>query len=297
MNAMRRRTTRAAVTAATAAALVGAGLAATPVASAAPAGTVIRVAITDHGMYIDGPTTFPAGRVHLSIDASGKDRGIEILQLHPGYTWPDFRSDLKVAFSNLFAPDGHKKKGLRHLNHAINNITAVGGLYAHDGQARHGVVMVHNPGGRYVLFDDSGELPKHPVFLTVTTASGPQVLPATDAKVVAKTNRRFGGDDVLPADGNITFVNKSTESPHFLSLQHVKEGTTRKQVLDSFQSNSRPDFVLKGSQDLDVLSTDQRMTVHLHLPPGQYAEMCFFPDPETGDPHAFMGMIRMVHLK
>jgi hypothetical protein len=25
--------------------------------------------------------------------------------------------------------------------------------------------------------------------------------------------------------------------------------------------------------------------------------MCFFPDPKTGDPHAFMGMVRIVHLR
>jgi hypothetical protein len=39
------------------------------------------------------------------------------------------------------------------------------------------------------------------------------------------------------------------------------------------------------------------MNFHIHLPPGTYAVMCFFPDPKTGDPHAFMGMVRIVHLK
>jgi hypothetical protein len=32
------------------------------------------------------------------------------------------------------------------------------------------------------------------------------------------------------------------------------------------------------------------------LPAGDYAEVCFFPDLETGMPHAFMGMVRIVHL-
>jgi len=287
------------LTAAVSAAMLGfGGLALAPeVANAAPAGTVIRVAITDHGMYVNGPTTFPAGRVHLSIDASGKERGVAIVMLHPGHTFHEVKSNLKVAFENLFAPNGHKKKGLKYLNLAIGKFTAVGGLYAMDGQARHGTVMLKQPGANYVLFDDSGNLPKRPTPLTVTAASGPQQLAPVEGRVIAKTNRRFDGKRVLPADGDIRFINESTESPHFLVFQHVKEGTTRKDVINSFSSHQQPDFVLDGEQDIDLLSTDQRMNVHLHLPPGQYAQMCFFPDPKTGEPHAFMGMVRMVHLK
>jgi hypothetical protein len=293
----RRRCTRAAITVMAATALVGAGAATSPAGSATPPGTVLRVAITANGMYLDGPTTFPAGRVHLYVDASGKDRSAAIIRLHPGYSFPDFRADLKTAGANLDGPNGNQKKGLAAIQHAIANITAVGGLSAHDGQERHGIVMLHHPGGHYVLFDDSGSVPRRPVALTVTDRVGPQRLPATDATVTAKTNKRFGGDDVLPAHGNITFVNHSTESPHFLVLQHVKEGTTRKDILDSFQSDQQPDWVLKAEQNSDALTTGRRMVLRVHLPAGEYAEMCFFPDPQTGVPHAFMGMVRIVHLK
>lgn len=294
----RRTTARILTTAASVMALGFGGVTLVPeVASAAPAGTVINVAITDHGMYVDGPTTFPAGRVHLSIDASGKDRGVAIVMLHPGYTFQDAKDDIRTLGENLFAPNGNKKKGLKAENHLIANITAVGGLYASDGQARHGTVMVKQPGANYVLFDDSGDLPRHPVPLTVTAPSGPQQLAPVEGRVIAKTNRRFDGKRVLPADGDIRFVNESTESPHFLEFQHVKAGTTRKDVIDSFSSNGRPDFALEGTQDVDLLSSNQRMNVHLHLPAGTYAIMCFFPDPKTGDPHAFMGMVRIVHLR
>jgi hypothetical protein len=231
------------------------------------------------------------------VDAAGRDRGVEIHRRDPGYSFHDFRADNRVVGRNLFGPGGHKKKGLRALNHAINHITAYGGLYAHDGTVRHGRLLLDTPSDRYVLFDDSGQMPKRAVHLTVTAPQGMQTLPDTSARVVAKTNRRFGGDDVLPATGNITFINRSTESPHFLVLQHVKEGTTRKQVIRSFSSDTRPTFVLRGDQESDVLTTDRRLNLHLHLPPGQYAQMCFFPDPKTGDPHAFMGMVRMVHLR
>jgi hypothetical protein len=118
----------------------------------------------------------------------------------------------------------------------------------------------------------------------------------TDATVIAQTNRRFTGSATLPARGTIRFINKSTESPHFLVLQHVKEGTTRKQVRQGLESDQQPDWVLPGSAETDVVSHNQRMTMRLHLPAGEYVEMCFFPDPIEGTPHALMGMIRIVHL-
>jgi hypothetical protein len=37
------------------------------------------------------------------------------------------------------------------------------------------------------------------------------------------------------------------------------------------------------------------MVLHTHIPAGEYALMCFFADPETGMPHAFMGMVKIVH--
>jgi hypothetical protein len=296
MTMVKSRAARAVVAVVSVTAFLRGGLAIAPSATAATPGTVLRVAITSHGMYLNGPTTFPAGRVKLFMDAAGNDRGVAIIRLARGYSFHDFRTDLKVAFQNLFAPDGNTDKGLRRLNHALDNVTAYGGLYAHDGAIRHGTLLLDRPGNRYVLFDDSGNLPKRPIHLTVTAPEGPQTLPSTAATVTARTGARFGGDTELPAHGNITFRNRATDSPHFLVFQHVKKGTTRKDVLDSFQSNTPPDFALPGNQDVDVVSPGHAMTVRLHLPKGYYAEMCFFPDPKTGTPHAFMGMVRIVHL-
>ena len=45
------------------------------------------------------------------------------------------------------------------------------------------------------------------------------------------------------------------------------------------------------------LSPGHSMTVDYDLPPGHYAVMCFFPDPKMkGMPHAYMGMVRVIHL-
>jgi len=275
-------------------------------ASAAPArpdtttssGTVLHVAITDKHLYVDGPTTFPAGQVKVSLE-NAKSKGdaiFSLLALAPGHTFKGFQDDLKVAFENLFAPNGNKKKGLKYLNKVLSYATGYGGVGAHQGKTRNGTLLLPSA-GTYILADDSGQLPKRPQFLHVTSPVGPQTLPTSEATVTAQTNRRFGGDTVLPANGTITFQNDSTESPHFLVLQQVKPGTTRKQVIQALQSNSGPGPFLNDEQDVDLVSGGHAMNVHVHLPKGTYAEMCFFPDPKTGMPHAFMGMVRIVKLK
>jgi hypothetical protein len=102
---------------------------------------------------------------------------------------------------------------------------------------------------------------------------------------------------VLPAKGTITVTNHNVSSPHFLVLLHVKKGTTRKEVLQGLESNGPPSFVLPGGTGTDALSMGQSQTLKYSTPKGSYVELCFFPDPKTGIPHAFMGMIRLVTVK
>ena len=277
--------------------LAGGAAVAAPQAEPRP-GTVLNVAVTKHAMYVDGPTTFPAGQVQIRLENAREkaEAAVEVFQLASGYSWSELRSDIQTAGENLFGPNGDKKKGLKALNHAIDNITAFGGLDTQAGKSEHGTLLLPNP-GTYVIFNDSGNVPNSPHWLTVTAPEGPQTLPPADGYVTALTTRRFTGSSVLPKNGTIRFMNKSTESPHFLVLAHVKEGTTRKQVIASLQSNNPPDFALPGEADTDALTTGQSMDLHVNLPAGEYVQMCFFPDPKTGEPHALMGMVRVVHLK
>src|SRR5262249_23714601 len=152
------------------------------------------------------------------------------------------------------------------------NTDQLGGLGAPENGHRHAFVLFDRPGSNYVLFDDSGNVPRRVVHLTVTANSGPQTLPATTKTVVAKTDRRFGGDSTLPAQGDVLFKNNSTESPHFLVLQRVKDGTTRKQVVQSFSTDAPPSFVLPGEQESDAIGKGDAMVLHLNLKPGTYAE-------------------------
>ena len=153
--------------------------------------------------------------------------------------------------------------------------------------------------GTYYLYNDSGDLPAQAKKLTVTGPEAKRAKPQSSATVKATSAKRFAGATTLPAHGTITFKNVSTNSPHFLDLQHVKQGTTRKQVIDFLNSGvqKEPSWGRQGQAGTDVVGEGQSQTLSYKLPKGEYVEWCFFPDLQTGMPHALMGMVRVVHLK
>jgi len=257
----------------------------------------LRAKIANGKLAVVGNRTFSAGRLNVSLNAVDAESAIAVVTLHKGYTFQGFRHDV-AAFGASFGQNGQpSKSGLRHLRHAYNNTTSYGGLDVGKGKTLTATMLIPRSAGETVMFNDSGNLPKQKISLSVTAPSGPQTLPKTAARVVGMTNKRFGGATTLPARGTITFKNASTESPHLLALQHVKDGTTRQQVIAALMSNSPPAFVRPGSQGTDFVSQGHAQTMQTKLPAGTYAEMCFVPDPQTGQPHALMGMVRIVTLK
>jgi hypothetical protein len=126
-------------------------------------------------------------------------------------------------------------------------------------------------------------------------------MPDVDGRIIAKRGLSWGGSSHLPAKGTFLFKNRRTAGvPHFVVLQQVAEGTTADEVLEFLQSEEEgppPAWLERGAMETGSLSPGRAMTVDYDLPPGQYAVLCFFPDPKMGGmPHAMMGMIRMIHL-
>jgi hypothetical protein len=260
----------------------------------------ITATTTGHGdtakstMTVKGPRHFSAGRVNVVLRAKRGEQEFDIVRLHKGYTYADVGRD----FNTFFSAQQPTPKALKALNRIAHRVTFYGGLDSGNG---HKVVtgsVVLPRAGTYLLINDaSGPGAEPPVKLHVSKRRGTRATPSTSATVRAITAKRFRGATRLPASGTITFHNASTNSPHFLFLQHVKKGTTRRQVIKGLSSNSGPDFGLKGGVGVDAVSPGQTMTLGYSLPKGTYAEMCFFPDLQTGMPHALMGMVRIVHLK
>lgn len=285
--------------------ITAAGLAGASQVSARPASVpslpgsavspTLHARISGSGFKLTGDRSFTSNRVSLTLHAVGKEREVEIVKFRHGYTLAKAQADIRYYGSHGGFQGKPTAAAIKAIDRIVRNVGFFGGADADAGQSVTETIVL--PPGKYTVLDDGGNVPKRP---RVVHVSGPAAVaapgPVSSATVTMKTNKRFGGASTLPASGTITVVNHSTESPHFLALQHVKNGTTRKQVRRGIESNGEPSWLRKGSTGTDVLGKGKSQTLMYSLPKGTYAEICFFPDPKNGIPHAFMGMIRIVHL-
>jgi hypothetical protein len=249
---------------------------------------------------IKGPRKFSAGRVDLKLKAVGGEQEIEIVRLKPGYTFADVNRDFGAfgAYEGG-APGASKQAALKGLRRVVRNVKFYGGLDTGSLRSVQGSVVLNKP-GKYYIVNDENQGPAQPHKIVVTAKVGTRSVPVSTATVKATTAKRFIGAKVLPHKGTITFKNRSTNSPHFLVLQHVKKGTTRRQVIAYVNSNSQapPPWGLKDNVATDVVGEGKSQTLTYDLPRGTYVEMCFFPDLQGSlMPHAAMGMDRIVKLK
>jgi hypothetical protein len=263
------------------------------VAAASP---TLHAVINKHGLKLKGDRSIKASRVAVTLRAKGGERELAIVKFKKSYSFAKLVRDEKYFFTHGGGNGQPTKKALARLHRAIRLCTFAGGLDVQAGSVSKETLVMTK--GKYVVYNDGGNLPDDPKTITVTGATHHTKAPKTTATVFMKKNQnRFGGSKVLPAKGTIKVENKNIHSPHFLAMLHVKKGTTRKQVEEGLQSSSPPSFILPGGTGTDALSMGQSQTLSYSIPKGTYAELCFFPDPVTGIPHAFMGMIRIVKAR
>jgi hypothetical protein len=241
-----------------------------------------------------GSHTVPAGRIKFKVIAKGAESDMQVASFNKGYSFAKLESDL-ATFGKSEGEMGPSKSGLAALKRAIKGTELWAGYSATSGHKASGTTVL--PKGNYVLYFGS-DAPKHPIAFTVTQAAGTQSKLKVSSIAATKHNT-WAGAKTLPASGTLGFRNQSDYTPHFLELDHVKKGTTKKQVLEAIESESEapPSFILKGTLDTELVGPGHQATVNYTLPAGTYVELCFFPDPKTGMPHAFMGMIGFVTLK
>jgi hypothetical protein len=245
-----------------------------------------------------GPKTFRAGRVAVSLKAVNQETEIDVVSLKKGYSLQDFAADA-TAVGESFGATGITKAGAKAERHEIAHSTHYGGLDTDANKTDHATLVLPKAGTYYLFEDDASG---HFQTLTVTGPAVKRASVGATKTITAKSGDRFGGAKTLPGKGTLTFSDVSsgpTKSPHFLILQHVKKGTTRKQVRDFLNSGSEgnPPFQRKGDISTDTISPGHAMTLKYKLPKGEYVELCFFPDPKTGMYHALMGMFRIVTVK
>ena len=260
------------------------GATASPVPKTSRAATPhLTLTLTGKSIKVDGPDRLRPGRVRLSVEGKAV---VELAMFRRGYDGADFAADV-----NQFGA----KNDVKALKRALANTQILGGF---EGGGSGTVVLPR--AGSYTPFSigDRGVVVGDPFM--VRGAKRTSSAPRTDGRILATTGPAWGGSSTLPAKGRFLFKNKGdTGVPHFVSLQQVAEGTTTDTVLEYFQSGNeqQPAWAMPAGMETGSISPGRSMTVNYDLPAGQYVVLCFFPDPKMGGmPHAFMGMLEMIHL-
>jgi hypothetical protein len=206
---------------------------------------------------------------------------LQIARLHKGYTLQQFGSDIGKAFAG-------NVKAVRRVD---NRVTFRGGVAARA--HRPGVFTVDLAAGRYLLLDTDGNGLS---WLKVggTSASRPYV--PHQAQITA-LSYGFKLDGRLPSTGAVKLDNVS-DQPHFVELQRVQDSTTPQQVARYVKhpSPGKPPWAIRGGLNTGVISPYRHQVVAYHLPAGKYLVACFWPDDDTGMPHFFMGMWKLIRI-
>jgi len=126
-------------------------------------------------------------------------------------------------------------------------------------------------------------------FQVVGEAAGSAEPIEADLEIIAK-DFMFDMPSTVPSGSQIWAVINEGPQPHELALVKLAEGMTMDDVEAYFQSpEGAPPFLPAGG--MQALSTGMTGWVYLDLEPGDYAVLCFVPDPTTGQPHIALGMI------
>ena len=271
--------------------LATSGLLAAP-ATAAPASpdlsvkgvpTVVATMTKTHIRLSVGHHT-RAGRVMFKVVA-GDDHGheLQLLRLHRGYTARQAQADFGKAFRGNVAA----------VNRVDHHITLLGGAAAKPG--RPGWFSVNLHANRLMVVDQNG-----PAATVLRVHGKPASRPPVphDSRITALSYGFDLSSNTIPAAG-WTLVSNHSDQPHFVVINRVKPGTTRKMVHHYFKSGSQkqPSWGLRANTSTGVVSPYRTQTFHYDLPAGRYLIMCFWPDDETGMPHAYMGMWHLLTLR
>lgn len=221
------------------------------------------------------------GRVTFDVHSSKGQNSVQLASLAKGYSLAQAGQDIGKAF-------GGDVTAVRTVDKKVHFKGGVAASPKHPGH-----VTVYLSAGTYYLVNQNTNKAKT---ITVSGKAVNRKTVRTNSRITMLTYG-FSSLPRLHRSGTMRLSNVS-DQPHFLVLVHILPGTTNKQLMKAFQneSNSQPKFVLKGEVDSAILSPYKTQAFTYKLPAGTYVMACFWPDDDTGMPHAAMGMFKKVVL-
>jgi len=274
------------------AAVSGTAQATTHAHTAARATNKLTVTITStaHGPKLS-LDTFSPGKTMFKVVRKNVGGTMEIVRFKHGYTIADFAADAPGLFADT--PD------LAAINRIDTNVEFYGGMPVAkktDPTAVFKFGLDIDKAGTYYVINVDKES-----FTTFQAKGAHQTrpLPSADGKLGMKGSMTFNAPASDPHRGWMKTTNNATQ-PHFVNLSQVKKATTDAEVQAWLAAPSGPPTFFKpggGETDTEVVGPGHTVVWKYHVPKGKYLSLCFYPDKDTGVPHAFMGMYALLDMK
>ncbi len=231
------------------------------------------------------PESAPAGRYLLTVSGApasddGPPAGVLFLQLPDGMTMDDAMAQAGGAQDGPpdFYYDAIIPGGMPPTSAGI------------------GVSIIDVTPGDWVIA--GSQLSTPPVFLTATgEMPADAVEPESNVGVSLAEMSIEIDDGAFIAGQNLVRISNDGGQPHFIEVMKLPDGSTNDNVAATLQSESGTPVA--GALDMSAIepvvatgdqSSGTTSWVAFNLESGTYAALCFFPDRESGVPHAYMGM-------
>jgi len=252
-------------------------------ASDAPAAAVQDLAITGTDYAFAAPASIPAGLTKVTLTNSGaEEHQSQVAKLADGKTIEDLTAALATDES----------AGIAMLE------LAGGPTGVQPGTARS--TTSNLAPGAYVFLcfvpaaDGVPHLAKGMIApLEVTEPAVEAEVPAGDSAMTLQ-DFAFVGLDTLSAGPHTVTVTNAGPQPHEATIVKLADGVAATDLLAMFTSTEAPPagpppFTTAGG--VAGVAVGSTITMDVDLEPGNYAFLCFVPDPASGAPHAALGMI------
>lgn len=275
-------------------------LGAAPALAGSPNGEIqqtVRVVGNGSAVWIDH-THIQSGSIRFAVSTTnpssqqGGGSSVSLFRLNPGVSLDRFRHDLADEF------DQHPKAAADGTRELTQDVHVMGLADVVQGSPE--VVTEKLTPGTYYLMD-LGNMVFPPALTTLhVRTAGANIEQDSDLRsqltVMATSADRFVAPRNWPHRGTYTFKNVS-DTLHMMDIQRVKPGTTDQQITAFFNgTNPNVPFMPGPGGGNDVTSPGVTFQLSYDLPPGTYVLLCFIADDQTGMPHAFMGMHKVIVL-
>lgn len=261
-------------------------------ASSAPSGStgaVQDLKITGKEYAFEAPASIPAGPTRITLVNAGKEEHeAQIAGLNAGATF-------EALTAALQGPD---------QSAALALVTLAGGpTGVQPGESRSTTSNLKP--GQYVFLcfvpaaDGVPHLAKGMIArIEVTAPAAAGTVPAGDSTLTLQ-DFAFVGLDTLSAGPHEVSVTNKGPQPHEARIVKLADGVAAADLAAMFTSTAPPSgpppFTTAGG--VAGIAPGETITMSVDLPAGNYAFLCFIPDPASGAPHAALGMIGALTVK